>query len=86
MCAGSAEASVATRFIRMQRIPVEDASRWIGEILKTLPADDPDHIPFQTVPASRTNEVFMMGRTSDMDLATALLQIADGRCSFSLLK
>jgi hypothetical protein len=86
MFANSAEASMATRFVKMRRVPAEEASRWIGRIFETPLIEDPDHIPLQTVPAPRTNEVFIMGRIVEMDLATALLQIADGRFSFSLLK
>ncbi len=72
---------VPTRFIKLQHASVEKAAEFLNKALAPPPeagaTAEGEDIPVQIVAATRTNEIFVMGRPADIKLVESLVRAID---------
>ena len=68
---------VPTRSVKLSRVDAGEASAWLAKVFPPAPFSDSKWNRLQVLYAARTNEVFLMGSTAEIQLAEAMLRMLD---------
>lgn len=70
---------VPTRSVKLRHVDAGEASAWLAKVFASVPSSNSKWDRLQVLYAARTNEVFLMGSTAEIQLAEAMLRMIDGR-------